>query len=56
MNMHCQPGDARPAVLDEAHIGHIKGAFGTILQGDIGPRRTWAHRLQTLLAIIGPGP
>ncbi len=43
------------AVLDEAHIGHIHGAFGTILHGDVGPRESWKHRLQTLLAIIGPG-
>ena len=43
------------AVLDEAHIGHIHGAFGTILQGDTRPRESWKHRLQTLLAILGPG-
>jgi Mn2+/Fe2+ NRAMP family transporter len=43
------------AVLDDAHIGHIMGAFGTILYGDIAPRTTWKHRLTTLLAILGPG-
>jgi Mn2+/Fe2+ NRAMP family transporter len=43
------------AVLDEAHVGHIQGAFGTILHGDIAPRKTWKHRLTTLLAILGPG-
>lgn len=43
------------AVLDEAHVGHIHGAFGTILHGDVAPRKTWRHRLTTLLAIIGPG-
>jgi Mn2+/Fe2+ NRAMP family transporter/DNA-binding protein YbaB len=43
------------AHLNEAHIGHIQGAFGTILQGDHGPRHSWKHRLQTLLAILGPG-
>jgi Mn2+/Fe2+ NRAMP family transporter len=43
------------AVLDVAHIGHIQGAFGTILHGDVAPRKTWKHRLTTLLAIIGPG-
>jgi Mn2+/Fe2+ NRAMP family transporter len=43
------------AVLDDAHIGHIRGAFGTILQDDIAPRTTWKHRLTTLLAILGPG-
>ena len=46
---------ARTAVLDEAHIGHIHGAFGTIRHGDHGPRATWKHRPQTLLAILGPG-
>jgi Mn2+/Fe2+ NRAMP family transporter len=43
------------AVLDEAHVGHITGAFGTILHGDVAPRKTWKHRLTTLLAILGPG-
>src|SRR6202167_2728198 len=43
------------AVLDDGHIGSINGAFGTILQGDVGPRETWKHRLTTLLAILGPG-
>jgi Mn2+/Fe2+ NRAMP family transporter len=43
------------AVLDAAHIGHIRGAFGTILHGDVAPRETWKHRFATLLAIIGPG-
>ena len=43
------------AVLDEAHVGHIHGAFGTIFHGDVAPRETWRHRLTTLLAIVGPG-
>ena len=30
---------ARTAVLDEAHIGDIRGAFGTIRHGDHGPRK-----------------
>src|SRR5579872_5337600 len=46
---------ADAAVLDEAHVGHIHGAFGTIIQGDVGPRTSWRHRLTTLLAILGPG-
>ena len=46
---------ARAAVLDDAHIGNIQGAFGTILHGDVAPRTTWKHRLVTLLAILGPG-
>jgi Mn2+/Fe2+ NRAMP family transporter len=43
------------AVLDEAHIGDIRGALGTIRHGDIAPRRGWFARLRTLLAILGPG-
>jgi Mn2+/Fe2+ NRAMP family transporter len=43
------------AVLDDAHIGDIRGALGTLQQDDIAPRLTWRHRLKTLLAIIGPG-
>jgi Mn2+/Fe2+ NRAMP family transporter len=43
------------AVLDEAHVGDIRGAFGTIRHGDIAPRRGWLARLRTLLAILGPG-
>jgi len=50
------PQTARPgAALDDAHVGHIQGAFGTIRQGDVAPRRGWRARLKTLLAIIGPG-
>ena len=43
------------AVLDDAHLGDITGAFGTIRQHDVGVRRSWGARLLTLLAIIGPG-
>jgi Mn2+/Fe2+ NRAMP family transporter len=42
------------AVLDEAHLGDIRGALGTIRQHDRG-RRTWRGRLLALLAIMGPG-
>jgi len=49
------PNEARGAALDEAHVGHIHGAFGTILHGDVAPRETWKHRLITLMAILGPG-
>jgi hypothetical protein len=45
----------RSAVLDEAHLGDIRGAFGTIGYGDIAPRAGWWARLRTLLAILGPG-
>ena len=43
------------AVLDSAHLGDIRGAFGTIKQGDVGARTSWRQRWQTLLAILGPG-
>src|SRR6202047_3215591 len=43
------------AVLDEAHLGDIQGAFGTIRQHDLDSRRSWRARLLTLLAIMGPG-
>ena len=46
---------AHSAVLDTAHVGDIRGAFGTIKQGDTGARSGWWHRLRTLLAILGPG-
>jgi hypothetical protein len=45
----------RTAALDEAHVGDINGAFGTILHGDHGPRTGWRARATTLLAILGPG-
>ncbi|WP_323119625.1 NRAMP family divalent metal transporter [Burkholderia alba] len=45
----------RSAVLDEAHIGDIKGALGTIAHHDTAPRTNWWARFRTLLAIIGPG-
>ena len=46
---------AADAVLDEAHSGDIRGAFGTIGRHDVGPRTGWVARLRTLLAILGPG-
>ncbi|MHB8883767.1 MAG: Nramp family divalent metal transporter [Methylovirgula sp.] len=56
MTQHLNPPDvAQSAVLDEAHVGHIHGALGTILNGDHGPRTSWKHRLTTFLAILGPG-
>jgi Mn2+/Fe2+ NRAMP family transporter len=41
--------------MDDAHVGHIEGALGTIDQGDTAPRTGWWPRLKTLLAILGPG-
>jgi Mn2+/Fe2+ NRAMP family transporter len=44
------------AVLDDAHIGDIKGAFGTIALDDHGgTARGLSAKLKTLLAIVGPG-
>jgi hypothetical protein len=47
--------EPRSAVLDDARIGHINGALGTILHGDVAPRIGWFAKLKTLLAILGPG-
>ena len=44
-----------PPVLDEAHLGDIKGALGTIRLDDVGPRSSWRGRIIALLAIMGPG-
>jgi Mn2+/Fe2+ NRAMP family transporter len=49
------PIDTRGAALDDAHVGHIRGAFGTIVHGDVAPRTSVGARLRTLMAIIGPG-
>src|SRR5215831_6612082 len=43
------------AVLDEAHLGDIEGAFGRIAVGAVEERHTWKQRLVTLAAIVGPG-
>jgi len=42
------------AVLDSAHVGDIRGAFGTIKQHDEAHRKL-RSRLLALLAIVGPG-
>ena len=45
MKLHLAPpgtsraGGGETAVLDEAHVGHINGALGTIAHGDTAPRR-----------------
>jgi NRAMP (natural resistance-associated macrophage protein)-like metal ion transporter len=44
-----------PPVLDEAHIGDIRGALGTIRVDDTGERQSWRSRAMALLAIMGPG-
>jgi Mn2+/Fe2+ NRAMP family transporter len=45
----------RSAVLDDAHVGDIRGAFGTIRHGDVGARAGLTPKLKTLLAVVGPG-
>jgi NRAMP (natural resistance-associated macrophage protein)-like metal ion transporter len=50
-----QPHSGVPPVLDEAHIGDIRGALGTIKMHDSGERHGWRSRLMALLAIMGPG-
>ncbi|MBY8885100.1 divalent metal cation transporter [Streptomyces sp. PTM05] len=45
----------RTAVLDDAHIGDIRGALGTVRLDDTAPRTGLSARLKTLLAIVGPG-
>ena len=40
MTILVKPNEVRGATLDEAHVGHIHGAFGTILHGDVAPRET----------------
>ncbi|WEO94654.1 NRAMP family divalent metal transporter [Streptomyces sp. FXJ1.172] len=48
-------GAPRTAVLDDAHIGDIQGALGTIRLDDTAPRTGLSAKLKTLLAIVGPG-
>src|SRR3974390_1915195 len=43
------------AVLDDAHVGDIRGALGTIRVDDYAARRTLSAKMKTLLAIVGPG-
>jgi Mn2+/Fe2+ NRAMP family transporter len=47
--------DVRGATLDSAHVGDIRGAFGTIAADDTGARGSASAKLKTLLAIVGPG-
>src|SRR5438105_13960196 len=54
-SQNTQRATGSSAVLDDAHLGDIKGALGTIRVSDVTPRRTWRGRLLTLLAIMGPG-
>ncbi|WP_051967234.1 NRAMP family divalent metal transporter [Kitasatospora mediocidica] len=45
----------RAAVLDDAHVGDIRGALGSIRLDDTAPRTGLSAKLKTLLAIMGPG-
>jgi Mn2+/Fe2+ NRAMP family transporter len=45
----------KSAVLDDAHVGDIHGAFGSIGQHDVAARKSIKARLLTLFAIMGPG-
>jgi Mn2+/Fe2+ NRAMP family transporter len=47
--------DTGAGLLEEAHLGDIRGALGTIRRGDVAVRSGWRARLATLLAILGPG-
>src|SRR6201996_2842902 len=47
--------ETRSAVLDDAHVGDIRGALGTIRLDDTAARTTLSAKLKTLLAIVGPG-
>jgi Mn2+/Fe2+ NRAMP family transporter len=48
-------GPARSAVLDEAHVGDIRGALGTIRLDDHDARTSLSAKFKTLLAVVGPG-
>jgi len=43
------------AVLDDAHVGDIRGALGTISLDDHAARTTLSAKWKTLLAVVGPG-
>jgi Mn2+/Fe2+ NRAMP family transporter len=48
-----QPLDS--AVIDAAHLGDIRGAFGTVRWRQLWPARTWRRRLAVLATVMGPG-
>ncbi len=45
----------RTSVLEEAHRGDIRGAFGTLGEHDSNTQRSWRRRLLALAVIVGPG-
>jgi Mn2+/Fe2+ NRAMP family transporter len=46
---------ARTTALDDAHVGDIRGALGTIPADNSAPPTGLSAKLKTLLAIVGPG-
>jgi Mn2+/Fe2+ NRAMP family transporter len=48
-----QPLDS--AVIDAAHLGDIRGAFGTLRWRQLWPARTLRRRLLVLATVMGPG-
>jgi Mn2+/Fe2+ NRAMP family transporter len=50
-----QAAPGNTAVLDAAHLGDIRGAFGTIGEHDTNRPRSWRRRLLALAVIMGPG-
>lgn len=43
------------AVVDDAHLGDIRGAFGTLRWRQLWPARTRRRRLAVLATVMGPG-
>ena len=43
------------AVIDAAHLGDIRGAFGTLRWRQLWPARTARRRLMVLATVMGPG-
>jgi Mn2+/Fe2+ NRAMP family transporter len=46
---------SKAVVLDAAHRGDIRGAFGTLGEHEQSGARSWRRRLLALAVIIGPG-
>jgi len=51
MNTH----EKKQVVLDNMHVGDIRGAMGTIRHGDTAARNGLWPKFKTLLAVLGPG-
>jgi Mn2+/Fe2+ NRAMP family transporter len=46
---------ADSAVVDAAHLGDIRGAWGRLPVRELAPRRSWRGRLAALAVVAGPG-